>query len=46
MVIIGGMDKGSLMLEEGSVVFLGAGEEFLWKAKGRDGLGVYRAHCE
>jgi hypothetical protein len=40
------MDKGSIMLEEGTVVFLGAGEEFMWKARGRDDLGVYRAFCE
>ncbi|KIM27194.1 hypothetical protein M408DRAFT_71570 [Serendipita vermifera MAFF 305830] len=36
----------SLPLGEGSVVFIGAGEEAVWRARGEEGLEVYRAFCE
>jgi mannose-6-phosphate isomerase len=36
----------SLPLGEGSVVFIGAGEEVVWKSRGREGLEIYRAFCE
>ncbi|KAG8825221.1 Mannose-6-phosphate isomerase [Serendipita sp. 399] len=37
---------GAFSLKEGSVLFIGAGEEVVWKARGSDGLEVYRAFCE
>ncbi|KAG8772439.1 Mannose-6-phosphate isomerase [Serendipita sp. 397] len=37
---------GSFNLEEGTVLFIGAGEEVVWKARSHDGLEIYRAFCE
>ncbi|CAG7848148.1 Mannose-6-phosphate isomerase; AltName: Full=Phosphohexomutase; AltName: Full=Phosphomannose isomerase; Short=PMI [Serendipita indica DSM 11827] len=38
--------SNSIVVEEGCVVFIGAGEEVVWKARGRQGLEIYRAFCE
>jgi mannose-6-phosphate isomerase len=42
--MIGGMDQGSLRFEEGNVLFIGAGEEVVWKARKK--MEVYRAFFE
>jgi len=43
--MIGGMNKGSLMLEEGNVLFIGAGAEIIWRARHGD-FELFRAFCE
>jgi mannose-6-phosphate isomerase len=43
--MIGGMDKGSLLLEEGNVLFIGAGAEIIWKARHGE-FELFRAFCE
>lgn len=43
--MVGGSERGSIILEEGNVVFIGADVEIVWKS--RHGLfEVYRAFCE
>ena len=42
--VVGG--ETGLMIGEGSVVFIGAGEEVIWRSRGDKGIEVYRAFCE